>query len=240
MATGVAHELNQPLTVIKTASNFLMKKIRKAERVDDEVLFTMASEIDGHVDRATKIMNHMREFGRKSDMRLDKVQVNEVLRRAFEFFSQQLKLRGIEVTWNLEEDLPMVMGDAGRLEQVFINLLLNARDAVEEKCSQKSCERSDKQIILKTKTEGRDVVLEVSDSGKGIPEALLDKIFEPFFTTKQVGKGTGLGLSISYGIIQDCDGTIRAVSKEGEGATFIITFPIPGETTDGKNAPTGR
>ena len=240
MATGVAHELNQPLTVIKTASNFLMKKIRKAERVDDEVLFTMASEMDSHVDRATKIMNHMREFGRKSDMRLDEVQVNEVLRRAFEFFSQQLKLRGIEVTWNLEEDLPMVMGDAGRLEQVFINLLLNARDAIEEKCSQKSCERSDKQIILKTRAEGRTVILEVSDSGRGIPEALLDKIFEPFFTTKQVGKGTGLGLSISYGIIQDCGGSIRAVSKEGEGATFTITFPIPDETTDGKDAPTGR
>jgi histidine kinase len=182
----------------------------------------------------------MREFGRKPDMRLDKVQVNDVLRRAFEFFGQQLKVRGIDVIWKLAEDLPMVMGDAGRLEQVFINLLVNARDAIDEKCLKKPCEGMDKQIILTTRVEGKNVILEVSDTGKGIPETLLDRIFEPFFTTKQVGKGTGLGLSISYGILQDCGGTIRAVSKEGEGATFIIAFPIPDEPSDGQDALTGR
>lgn len=240
MATGVAHELNQPLTVIKTASNFFMKKIRKGEKLDEEVLFTMSSEIDRHVDRATKIMNHMREFGRKSDMILEKLQINEVLRRAFEFFGQQLKLRGIKVVWSLGEDLPMVMGDAGRLEQVFINLLMNARDAIDEKWAEKPGDGNDKQITVTTTTEENNVVLQVSDKGKGIPEALLDRIFEPFFTTKQVGKGTGLGLSISYGIIQDCGGTIRAVSKAGEGATFIVTFPIPDETTNGKNPLTNR
>ena len=240
MATGVAHELNQPLTVIKTASNFFMKKIRKGEKIDDEVLFTMSSEVDRHVDRATKIMNHMREFGRKSDMNLEKLQINEVLGRAFEFFGQQLKLRGIKVAWTLEENLPKVMGDAGRLEQVFINLLMNARDAIDEKWSDAPGDSNDKQIIVKTRTEESNVILEVSDNGKGIPPALLDKIFEPFFTTKQVGKGTGLGLSISYGIIQDCGGTIRAVSKAGEGATFIVTFPIPDETTNGKNPLTSR
>jgi len=240
MATGIAHELNQPLTVIKTASNFFMKKIRKAEKLDDEVLFTMATEIDRHVDRATKIMNHMREFGRKSDMMLEKVHINDVLVRAFELFGQQLRLRGITLVWNLQEDLPMVMGDAGRLEQVFINLLMNARDALDEKWSEASGGMNDKQISVKTRTEERSVILEVSDNGKGIPEALLDRIFEPFFTTKQVGKGTGLGLSISYGIIQDCGGTIRAVSKAGEGATFIVTFPIPDESTDGENPLTNR
>jgi histidine kinase len=240
LSSSLAHELNQPLTVIKTASNFFMKKIRKGEKLDEEVLFTMSSEIDRHVDRATKIMNHMREFGRKSDMMLEQLQINEVLGRAFEFFGQQLKLRGIKVAWSLEEDLPMVMGDASRLEQVFINLLMNARDAIDEKWADAPGARNDKQITVKTRTAENSVILEVSDNGKGIPEALLDRIFEPFFTTKQVGKGTGLGLSISYGIIQDCGGTIRAVSKASEGATFIITFPIPDETTNGKNALTSR
>ncbi len=229
MATGIAHELNQPLSVIKTASNYFMRKIRKNEKIDDGILLTMASEIDSHVDRASKIVNHMREFGRKSDMSLKKIQVNEVLRNTFEIFGQQLKLRGIEVTWDLDENLPMVMGEAQGLEQVFINLLINARDAIEEKCSERICEKSDRRIILRTGVDGKNVVFEVRDTGKGIPETLCNKIFEPFFTTKQVGKGTGLGLSISYGIIKDFGGNISAVSEAAGGAAFIITFPVPDE-----------
>jgi len=227
MATGVAHELNQPLSVIKTASNFLMKKIRRNEEIDKKILLTMASEIDGHVDRATKIMNHMRQFGRKSDMTLEKIQVNEVLRRAFEFFSSQLKLREIEVVWDIDENLPVVLGDANRLEQVFVNLLINARDAIEEKCAAGTCEKGDRRITLETRVEESSIEFELRDTGKGIPKANLDKVFEPFFTTKQVGKGTGLGLYISYGIIRDLGGSIRAESVEGEGAAFIITLPIP-------------
>ena len=133
MATGIAHELNQPLSVIKTASSFFIKKINKKEPIEDGILFKMLSKIDSNVDRAAKIINHMRQFARKSDMDLEKVQVNEVLQNAFEIFSQQLKLRGIKVVWDIEKDLPRINADASRLEQVFINLLLNARDAIEEK-----------------------------------------------------------------------------------------------------------
>ncbi len=226
MATGVAHELNQPLSVIKTASSFFMKKINKKERMADEILYTMAAEIDSHVDRASKIINHMRQFGRKSDMNLEEIQVNEVLKKTFEIFSQQLTLRGIEVAWNLEEKLPMVMVDPVRLEQVFINLLINARDAIMDKCETKRDERCDKIIYLNTSSEDNRVIVNVCDTGRGIPPSIADKIFEPFFTTKEVGKGTGLGLSISYGIIKDFGGSIQAGSHEDGGACFVITFPI--------------
>ncbi|WP_207680731.1 PAS domain S-box protein [Desulfonema magnum] len=231
MATGVAHELNQPLSVIKTASSFFMKKIRKKETIREDILLTMSQEIDSHVDRATKIINHMREFGRKSDMCLAEVQVNGVLQKAFEIFSQQLKLRGIEVVWDLEENLPRIMGDPGRLEQVFINLIINARDAIEARWEFNRQEMADPQeeerkIFLRTKTEGDKVVIEVEDTGNGISPEIRTKIFEPFFTTKEVGKGTGLGLSISYGIIKDCGGTIRTRRNKGKGAFFVIQFSI--------------
>jgi len=225
MATGVAHELNQPLSVIKTASSFLRRKARDNERLQDDILRTMAEEIDSHVDRASKIIDHMREFGRKSGVAKEKVQVNHILRRAVDFFHQQMKLREIEVAEDLEEDLPQVLADPNRLEQVFVNLLINARDAIEQKAEQSGRKGEMKCITLRTRAEEGAVTIEVTDTGTGIPEALLDRIFEPFFTTKKVGKGTGLGLSISYGIVQDYDGTIKVESQEGEGATFIIRFP---------------
>ena len=226
MATGVAHELNQPLAVIKTASSFFMKKVNKQEPINDEILYTMSEEIDSHVDRATKIINHMRQFGRMSDQKLDKIQLNAVLEKSFEIFSQQLKVRGIEVAWELEQDLPLIMADVDRMEQVFINLLINARDAIEEKWQAASSPKGDKRITLRTFSKRKRVVVEVEDTGMGISKSISEKIFEPFFTTKEVGKGTGLGLSISYRIVQDFGGHIRVISREGKGATFIITFPI--------------
>lgn len=223
MATGVAHELNQPLTVIKTASSFIMRKIRKEESIDSEVLRTMATEVDAHVDRASQIINHMREFGRQSDLTLDQVDVNAVLRSASEFFFRQLSLREIEVQWHLEASLPPILAVANRLEQVFMNLLINARDAIEEHCK----ERPDamRRITLTTFSKGREVFAVVEDTGTGIPRSLQHRIFEPFFTTKKVGKGTGLGLSISYGLVRDFGGTIVAENAEAGGARFTLRFP---------------
>jgi histidine kinase len=229
MSAGVAHELNQPLSVIKTASNYLLKKARKKEAIDDRILTTMAEEIDSHVDRASKIINHLREFGRKADVKKERVQVNEAMTRALEIFSQQLKLREIEVICELDPSLPLIQADANRLEQVFINLLINARDAIEEKCEGEDRGKIAKKIHLKTSCGGTLVTVEVRDTGTGIPEAILDKVFEPFFTTKSVGQGTGLGLSISYGIVQDYHGTIKVETREGEGSNFIVQFPVAGE-----------
>jgi histidine kinase len=229
MATGVAHELNQPLSVIKTASRFFMKKINKKEKIEDEVLFTLSEEIDSYVDRATKIINHMRQFGRKSDTTLEKVRVNAVLEKAFEILGQQLKVRGIEIFWDLELDPPLILADPDRLEQVFVNLLINARDAIDENQQSYQPRKGAKKISLKTRSHGKEITVEISDTGPGIEDAILERIFEPFFTTKKVGQGTGLGLSISYGIIQDCKGSIRAVSGKGKGTTFIMKFPIADE-----------
>ncbi|MGD8664894.1 MAG: PAS domain S-box protein [Desulfobacterales bacterium] len=226
MATGVAHELNQPLSVIKTASRFFMKKIRNKEKIKDDILLTMSEEIDTYVDRATKIINHMRQFGRKSDVTLEKVQVNLTMEKALQILGQQLKVRGIEVVREFEQDLPPVMADPDRLEQVFINLLINARDAIDERWQDQPHQSGDKKITLKTTSNAETVTAEVHDTGTGIPAPILDRIFEPFFTTKKVGQGTGLGLSISYGIIQDCNGSIQAVSRKDEGTGFIIKFPV--------------
>ncbi len=229
MATGVAHELNQPLTVIKTASSFFMRKVRRKETIDPDTLFTMSSEVDSHVDRATKIINHMREFGRKSSVRREMVQVNDVIEKAFDIFSQQLKLREIEVIWELDRSLPMIISDAGRLEQVFINLLINARDAIEERNEAEPLERKNKQIILRSFKDDTQIVIQVQDTGIGVSSSLSEKVFEPFFTTKRVGKGTGLGLSISYGIIQDSGGTIRFRPLKVPGACIEIRFPLIAE-----------
>jgi histidine kinase len=138
-------------------------------------------------------------------------------------------LREIEVLKDYEESLPLILADSNRLEQVFINLLINARDAIEEKLNELGHRNVDKKIFLRTSYQGRMLKIEVRDTGKGIPQPILDKIFEPFFTTKEVGRGTGLGLSISYGIVQDYDGTIKVETEEGKGSNFIIMFPVPDE-----------
>jgi histidine kinase len=239
MATGVAHELNQPLSVIKTASSFSIKKINKNEPIEAEILFNILTKIDNNVDRATKIINHMRQFARKSEMDLEKVQVNDILEKAFEIFSQQLKLRGIEVIWRIDKKLPRINADPGRMEQVFINLLLNARDAIEDKWGNQEPQAGQKKIILKTACDARNIICEVCDTGTGVPESISDKIFEPFFTTKEVGKGTGLGLSISYGIVNDCGGSIHVVPNKPEGACFVLKFPLQ-EINDGKEITTRR
>jgi histidine kinase len=228
MATGIAHELNQPLSVIKTSSNFFMRKVKKEQPIEAKVLATMADKISNSVDRATRIINHMREFGRKSFESREEVDVNKVLKDAYDILSQQFKLRGIEVFWSLQKDLPMIMAEPSRLEQVVINLFVNARDAIEDKITSGEGRRGEEKIFLKSFTEGKSVVVEVEDTGPGIPDAVMGKIFEPFFTTKKVGKGTGLGLSISYGIVKDFGGTIEALSNKGKGARFVMRFPAEG------------
>jgi len=225
MATGVAHELNQPLAVLQMAANLFRRKLKKDAPIDRETLDNMSAKISNNVERATKIISHMREFGRKSDIEVEQVELNSVIRRAFDFFSQQLKLHAIDVVWELDGELPPIMADSNRLEQVFINLLINARDAIMEKCAHQDCGPLDKTITLRTRFSRRHVIAEVVDTGAGIPDDIMPRLFEPFFTTKEVGKGTGLGLSISYGIVTDYGGTINATSPAEGGSRFVISLP---------------
>ncbi|MBN1831995.1 MAG: PAS domain S-box protein [Deltaproteobacteria bacterium] len=226
MASAMAHEINQPLSVIKTACGFFMMKKDDKELIEEETLFEVIEKMDKNVDRATRIINNMREFARKSGMDISKISINNVIKKAFEFFTQQLKLREIETVWNLEEDIPKIMADPGQLEQVFINLFLNARDAIEQRWGSQRPLPGEKRIAVKTESNGEKIICEICDTGIGIPETHRDRVFEPFFTTKEVGKGMGLGLSISYGIVKEYGGTIRVLPNDPEGACFILEFPI--------------
>ncbi len=239
MATGVAHELNQPLSVIKTVSSFFIKKINAGQQLETETLNAMLQKVDSNVDRATKIITHMRLFARKSEVRAAQVMVNDVLERAFDIFNQQLKARGIEVERKFAPNLPAIMADPDRLEQVFINLLLNARDAIDERWEGKEAESGDKTITISTQEAEGKIIVEIQDTGPGVAEAYRDKIFDPFFTTKEVGKGTGLGLSISYGIVKDCGGDIWVKPGNGPGACFVISFPLRKEEDDSEKHFTG-
>jgi histidine kinase len=230
MSAGVAHELNQPLSVIKTSASFIAKKIDRNEPVDPEILRELATEMDSQVDRASLIINHLRQFGRKTDIRKINVQLNDCIRGTFTVLGRQLEVHGVKVELHLDEELPPIRGDSNRLEQVFLNLIMNARDAMDEKetLAGKGVEK-----ILKIASfrENDEVVVTISDTGLGMSEEVKEKIFEPFFTTKPVGKGTGLGLSISFGIVRDYDGNIDLESVEGQGTTFKIRFPALEEET---------
>jgi len=178
------------------------------------------------VDRASNIINHMRQFARKSNMELELVQPNDILKNAFDLFSQQLKVREIELVWEQEQRLPEVIADPGQLEQVFINFLVNSRDAIEEKRDGLGIKEGSDAIRIYTRSNEENVIIEIIDTGIGISAEISDKIFEPFFTTKEVGKGTGLGLSISYSFIEEIGGSIEVRrSEENKGAFFTISIP---------------
>lgn len=226
MATGVAHELNQPLSVIKTSSSFFVSKINRNEQINPDTLHNLLLKIDSNIDRASKIITHMRDFARKSDTSLERVDMKGIINSATEIFSQQLKARGIDMVFEIQEDLPFVKGDGGRLEQVIINLLINARDAIEAKPDEESDHvNPDNVITVRAYGQNGRVYIEVCDTGTGIPQDVADKIFEPFFTTKEVGKGTGLGLSISYGIVRECKGEIKIPETSSKGTVFQISVP---------------
>jgi len=232
MATGVAHEINQPLAVIQTSVDLINRSLNRGSLPDAALLRRVTELVVAQVDRATKIIGHMREFGRKSGSQLDEVDLNTVLRRSFDFFSQQLSLRTIEVAWELDEKLPLVRCEPNRMEQVFINFLINARDAIEDRAAREGRD-APRRITLKTMHNQDFVTVRIADTGTGVPEALMARIFEPFFTTKQVGKGTGLGLSISYGIVKEYGGSINVVNNEDGGASFFIRLPVSGDRAGG-------
>jgi histidine kinase len=219
LSAGVAHELNQPLTVIKMGSTFILRKIREKQPIPEETLVTLSEEMDAQVDRASRIINHLREFGRKTDINKIAVQVNEAIQGMLTVMGKQLELRQIRLALELDPDLPKILGDKNRLEQVFINLAMNARDALDDP------NRTGKTIRIRSTFEKGQVRIDFEDNGSGIPKEIQDKIFEPFFSTKGVGQGTGLGLSISYGIVRDYQGSIQVKSQEDRGTTFSLFFP---------------
>ncbi len=225
MATGVAHELNQPLTAIQMGADHFMNMVKDGKQIPDAELALISEQMAKQVARAVLTINHLREFGRKSEVQMERIDINKPLKGVFTLLSHQLKMQGIKVVFDLNNDLPRVMASSNRLEQVFMWLMLNARYAMEEKKKQFSGEGLHNTLTIRSFQENDHVVVTICDTGVGIHDDVLNRIFEPFFTTKRVGEGAGLGLSISYGIVKDYNGTIEVESELGTGTTFKLTFP---------------
>ncbi|OQY14381.1 MAG: hypothetical protein B6I30_00745 [Desulfobacteraceae bacterium 4572_187] len=226
MAAGMAHEINQPLNVIQVCADFFLKMIKKGTPIHNEDLKSMANDISSNVQRATGIIKHMRDFARQSEVVKTKININDPVKDVFKVLGNQVKVHQVELKLDLDEDLPPIMADHNRLEQVFINLVTNAIDAMDKKGEELGKQDWKRLLEIRSFYENDQVKVTVADTGTGIPKEIIDKIFEPFFTTKEVGKGTGLGVSISYGIVKDYNGTIEIKSKIGKGTTFELSFPV--------------
>jgi PAS domain S-box-containing protein len=237
MAAGMAHEINQPLNVIQVCADFLLKMLRKGKNLTESDLKKIATDLRENVGRAAQIISHMRDFSRQSQMVHHKVNINDPIKDVFKVLGHQLKAHEIELNLDLSQSLLLIIADHNRLEQVFINLVTNAIDAMDEKEAQTNGAVVEKILTIRSWNENGYVLVNVSDTGIGMSREVINKIFEPFFTTKAVGKGTGLGVSISYGIVQDYEGIIEIDSKVGEGSTFRLRFPAAGqdEENHGKN-----
>ena len=216
LTTGVAHELNNPLNNIGLFIGNAIDLIEFGKADHQRILHELHSAMQ-QVHKATEIISHLRTFGRAASVTHESVAINQVIQRAFSLMQEQLRLREIEVQLFFSEEDVFVMGNAIQLEQVFLNLLTNARDAMVNEI---------RKVITITCTASTEMVeISFRDTGPGIPAGLEQRIFDPFFTTKEVGTGTGLGLSITYGIINEHQGIIVVENRPGEGATFLIQLP---------------
>jgi C4-dicarboxylate-specific signal transduction histidine kinase len=223
LTTGVAHELNNPLNNIGLFVGNVVDMLEMEVGDKQTMLRDLRSALQ-QVRKVTEIISHLRTFGRAARVTREPLPIKDVVLRALSLVQEQFRLRQIEVELNFGDDDGLwVVGNAIRLEQVFINLLTNARDAL--------ADVEQKRIVIACTTDGEMVELIVRDNGCGIPVGFEERIFDPFFTTKQVGSGTGLGLSITYGIISDHHGTISVTSRAGAGAEFRIQLPLAHSTS---------
>jgi PAS domain S-box-containing protein len=211
LAAGVAHEVNTPLTGISSYSQMLMQQVPETDP-----RHKLLEKIHRQTSRASSIVNNLLNFSRVSDARMTEVDLNRVLDDTIQLLEAQLRNTSIEVMRDYAEPMPPALGNAPKLQQVFMNLILNARDAMPQGGA----------LQISTSFDSVAAIIRFRDSGTGIPPEFLAKIYDPFFTTKEIGRGTGLGLAVSYGIIQDHSGDIQVESKPGEGTQFRITLPL--------------
>ncbi|MEE8350805.1 MAG: bacteriohemerythrin [Rhodospirillales bacterium] len=220
MATSVAHELNQPLSIVRMAAGNVLRRLKKGD-TDPTYINDKLDRITSQTERAANIINHMRIFGRKSDENPYEVDLCNAVEGTLSMMSEQIRLANIELVTDLSGTFPKVLGHQVQIEQVILNLLTNARDAIKGRPTD-----GGGKITIAVGYGGDDWVrITVFDNGGGIPEKVINQVFDPFFTTKELGKGTGLGLSVSYGIIHDMGGTIEVENADG-GAKFTITLPV--------------
>jgi two-component system, NtrC family, sensor kinase len=211
LAAGVAHEVNTPLAVISSYAQLLAKQVS-----GDESKSKLLEKIAKQTFRASEIVNSLLNFSRTSSTAYEEVDLNRILRETLQLIHPQLEKAKVRVEERLDGGVGMVRGNAGKLQQVFLNLLLNARDAMEGGGT----------LIVETAANDKMARVAITDSGCGIPEENLARIYDPFFTTKGAKKGTGLGLSITYGIVKEHGGSIGVLSQVGQGTCFQLDFPL--------------
>jgi C4-dicarboxylate-specific signal transduction histidine kinase len=226
LTTGVAHELNNPLNNIGLFVGNVIDHVR-ARQIDEERILHDLGRVMEQVKKATEIISHLRTFGRAAPVSIERVSLRDVIERSLSLMHEQLRLREIDVHLQAGRGHePTVRGNSIQLEQVVINLLTNARDALASAPTRK--------IDIDCGVSGSVVTLVVRDTGPGIPAGLEQRIFDPFFTTKEVGSGTGLGLSITYAIIEEHHGTISVENVPGGGASFRVELPLATDLQAGR------
>jgi two-component system, NtrC family, sensor kinase len=216
LISGIAHELNNPLTGVMGYSQLLQLRKDLDDRAKDNLL-----KINNLALRCQKIVQNLLSFARKQKPERTLSDINDILEKTVELRIYELQVNNIELSRELDRNLPKTIADAHQLQQVFLNVITNAEQAMLEAHG-----RGHLTIRTRTDAQNTRIIVEAVDDGPGIAENYLTRIFDPFFTTKEVGKGTGLGLSLSYGMIKEHGGNIYARSRLGEGSTFVIELPI--------------
>jgi len=222
LAAGVAHEINNPMAIINEKAG-LMKDLMETsgEFGYKEKFSTLLDDILKAVDRTKTITHRLLGFAKRMDVRFEELQINDVVKEVLGFLEKEALYKNVEIRLQLDENLPRIYSDRGQLQQVFLNLLTNALEAVEEEGL----------ITITSWQDGPDkVAVSVQDNGRGMSKETMEHIFEPFFTTKRE-YGTGLGLSITYGIVKKLGGDIHVASQESVGTTFTVFLPLKSEAT---------
>jgi two-component system NtrC family sensor kinase len=216
LAAGVAHEINNPLGSILLFTRLILQKIPEEGVMRDNL-----QRIEKETRRCQGIVQNLLEFARQREPKIESVDLNDLLAKTLSLFENQALFHNVHIMKNFGTDLPLIHIDPTQIQQVFINIVMNAADAINGK--------GDIEVITRCNQPENMVEFSIRDSGCGIKPEIMDKIFEPFFTTKGVGHGTGLGLSISLGIIQRHGGTIQVSSHTDQGSTFTVSLPETGK-----------
>src|ERR1035437_6995528 len=226
MAAGIAHEINQPLNIMSLSFENILYDINMKKTIDEVSLHDRSDKIFESIFRIEKIIDHIRVFSRdQQDYILTLFDVNESIINAESMVAEQFRLKNIELINVLNKKNPKVAGNTYKFEQVILNLLFNAKDALQEK-EAISDQGFHKLIEIRTLEDEYNIFVEIADNGIGIKPDELHKIMLPFYSTKEPGKGTGLGLSISFGIIKEMNGNIEVTSDLSSGTKMRIILPI--------------